>query len=210
MGFRARPSSTKDYQPAFINKFCTVCQHVLHSMSTSSAQYFNDITLRTATLLRLSFKQAIPNLSNGSAVHVVQCFQVHFCNQPSLALWKTQRAQKHPVSSQNGHPRTIMALAGCGHWNCGTFPAHQGTSGACSLCRRQRHQGEWFQPFATDSVHVLPCLWFQPSFRDEGNAQSQRHCTPKGENLRPLHPSIWGFTPQQVNMSSPWEESADL
>ena len=35
-------------------------------------------------------------------------------------------------------------------------------------------------------VHVLPCLWFQPSFRDEGNAQRQRHCSAKGEILRPL------------------------
>ena len=58
--------------------------------------YVTDITLHTATLLQLSFKQAIPNLSNGSA-----------CSAPLestiLGIVENSVCPKHPVSLQNGH-----------------------------------------------------------------------------------------------------------
>jgi len=91
---------------------------------------------------------------------------------------------KHPVYWQDAHPWNVTALTRCGNWSCASLGAHQGKSGGCSLCSGIK--GCVSQPLATDWVHALPCLWFQPSFRHDGTAQGQRYCSARGEILRPL------------------------
>ena len=143
MRFRAWPSSTKHHQSAFINEVCTVYQQVLDFMSTPPNCVQQDCC--------------------GSPLSNPQSFQWE-CSaccavllgppleSAMLGIVESSGCPKHPVSSQNAHPRTVMALATCGHWNRDSFPAHQGTSGASSLCRGSGIKGYGFSP-----LQQTPC-----------------------------------------------------
>jgi len=132
-----------------------------------------------------------PNACQGQIGSASPCCtnhsQAHHWSPPSLSLWKTQCAQSIQIASLAGCPSMERhSIDQMWQLSCASLGAHSGKSGGCSLC--SGNQGVPCVPAPGNRLvaNAPPCLWFQPSFRDDGNAQGQRYCGARGEILRSL------------------------